>query len=63
MNELPEGCKLVAVHDGRGDSATWTLCVEDAEGDVVADLAWPKVWPDKMSAEQLHAVGFETRRA
>lgn len=55
----PEDCKLVAVHDGCGESATWTLCVEDSDGEVVAYLKWPKAWPQSMTCEKLLAAGFE----
>ena len=55
----PEECKLVAVHDGCGESATWNLCVEDSTGQVVAYLEWPKKWPPTMTRDELHAAGFE----
>lgn len=52
--ESPEECTLVAVHTGDA----WQLAVEDRDEDEVAVLAWPKSWPDTMTADQLKAYGF-----
>jgi hypothetical protein len=58
-----EGCRLVAVHDGCGESATWTLMVENQDGDVVAILDWPEVFGDWQTEGDLIKKGFECRVA
>lgn len=55
----PEDCNLVAVHDGRGESATWLLTVEK-DGEMVAILAWPKDWPSRVNGAFLRKRGFTT---
>lgn len=62
-NYPPEGCKLVAIHDGAGRSATWLLCVEDPEGETVAYIRWPRSWPSWVKADFLMEKGFECRTA
>lgn len=53
--DAPEGCKLVAHNTGDG----WYLGVEDREGEEVAQLAWPDVWPESMTGAALHKIGFD----
>lgn len=55
MEEIPEGCTLVAHDTGEG----WALCVENTKGDVVAYLAWPWSWLKAITPEQLAEKGFE----
>lgn len=50
-----EECKLIAHNTGDG----WALAVENLRGYVVCYLAWPKSWPETVSAEQLRGYGFE----
>jgi chromosome segregation ATPase len=52
---MPEGCKLAAVHTGDG----WELDVRDSDGECLGILAWPKQWPEEMSSETLTKYGFE----
>lgn len=49
----PEGCELVACHDGEG----WSLTVE-YDGDTIAILKWPDYWPKTQTGEELQAKGF-----
>ena len=51
----PEGCRLVACHDGEG----WGLEVHDRDGKFVAMLAWPEEWPESVDATFLTNAGFE----
>ncbi len=51
--------RLVAVHDGAGESATWGLYVEyDGEG--IAELPWPQDWPERVHTVFLQDAGFKT---
>lgn len=56
-SKLPAAFELVAVHDGRGESACWGLYVE-YDGESVADLPWPKDWPENVNGEFLEQRGF-----
>lgn len=58
-----EGCKLVAVLDGGGESATWSLEVENEDGEIVAMIEWPEVFGDWQTEGELIKKGFECRVA
>lgn len=58
-----EGCKLVAVLDGCGESAAWTLEVENQDGEIVAMIEWPEVFGDWQTEGELIKKGFECRVA
>jgi len=51
----PEGCWLIAFDTGEG----WALAVEDEHRNTVAYLAWPKVWPERVTRQKLWECGFE----
>lgn len=51
--DQPEGCELVACHDGEG----WSLSVED-NGQVVALIDWPSSWPAVLTGDELREKGF-----
>jgi hypothetical protein len=53
-----EAGRLTAVHDGFGQSATWTLFLDDADGDYLAIINWPPDWPNWMTADDLRQKGF-----
>ena len=53
--EAPEGCYLVAVHDGEG----WGLYVHNAAHEVIAILDWPDVYGEYKTSEDLAEMGFE----
>ena len=59
----PEGCKLVAVLDGCGESAEWGLYVQDKDGNDIGILAWPDCFGERADENDLIASGFECRRA
>ena len=55
QSAVPENCRLVAHNTGDG----WALVVENRDRDVVCYLAWPKNWPDWLTAADLECFGFE----
>lgn len=49
-----EGCLLIAHYAGDG----WHLAVHDGQGNEVALLEWPKVWPKEVDSKFITACGF-----